>query len=86
MYMPIIRSHDDAYTVASAIYEWLQEGQAIDINFIRIRKQGIYLFAVGQAHRCNEGEQPYIACEFADFVLWPERKRINDALRSWSSS
>jgi hypothetical protein len=77
----IIKSHADAYTLAEGIFSALREGEILKINFINLRKEGIHFVVSGQSHR--EGrEGVYMSSELADFVLYPERKRVNDALRS----
>jgi hypothetical protein len=78
----MIRSHNDAYELATALDNTLAEGESVNINFIIIRKENDRLYATGQIHRHGEGEQKYVPCEFADFVIWPERKRFNDAIRN----
>lgn len=78
----MIRSHNDAYELATAIDNTLSEGQTVNINWMQIRKENDRLYVVGQIHRHDEGEQKYMPCEFADFVIWPERKRFNDAIRN----
>ena len=77
----MIRSHADAYELAQVIDNALAEGETLTLHLLQIRKQDDRLYAIGQSHRCDEGEQKYVPCEFADFVLWPERRRVNDWLR-----
>ena len=77
----IIKSHADAYRLAERIHNAMTEGEILRINFINLRKEGIHFVVSGQSH--NEGrEGVYMSSELADFVLYPERKRVNDALRS----
>ena len=88
----MIRSKRDAYKFAEALDNDLADGAKMNLNLIQIRKDNGYLYAVGQNHQCGH-EQKYTPAEFADFVLYPERKRINDwiqtqrymALMKWPS-
>lgn len=88
----MIRSKQDAYKFAEALDQDVAEGSSRNINLIQIRKENGYIYAVGQNHQCGH-EQKYTPAEFADFVIFPERKRINDwittqkwmALTKWPS-
>lgn len=78
--MKIIKSHRDAATVA---YQIEDAGQALNLNMIKVEIIDGFIYATGQEHRYGEGPQRYTASEFAEFVLWPERKRVNDWIRTY---
>lgn len=81
-----IRSHDDAYALAKAIDNTLAEGESKSFNLITVTKRDIWLYVTGQIY--NDGkETKFVPCELADFVLYPERKRVNDALKAeWNAA
>lgn len=79
--LKIIRSREDADTVAAMLDEQLQDGQSVSINLIDITKVDDMFTAIGQTARYSG---KYTPCEFADFVLYPERKRVNDWIRTYA--
>lgn len=77
--MKIIRTHQDAYDTANEIERILGNGQTVvSMNWINIKSVDGRFQVEGQSHRGNL----YYKSELADFVLFPERKRWNDAVRS----
>ncbi len=92
--MQAIRSYEDAYEIAEQIIERMEEGQAIGLNAITLRKVSSYRVKVAGAEYTHEENQRYgredhlessghfTSVELGEFILFPERKRVNDALTS----
>ncbi len=78
--MTIIRSYKDAYDTANEIEHKLENGATeVSMNWINIRLVDGKFQVSGHAH----GETTYgTKSELADFVLYPERKRWNDAVKA----
>ncbi len=70
-----ITSRQSAYEVACWIDEILAEGEHITLNTIAIIRCADRLIVTGR----TGGWTP---AELTDLVLWPQRKEVNDALRT----
>lgn len=70
-----ITSRAGAYAVACWIDESLAEGEHITLNTIAITRCADRLIVTGR----TGGWTP---AELTDLILWPERKEVNDALRT----
>jgi len=84
--MRTIRSYNDAYEVASEITERLKVGQTVGAGAITFRKQEDGRLAINNSefnYELGNGinvEVAMYSCEAADFVIFRDRKQINDAL------
>jgi hypothetical protein len=90
--MQAIKSYEDAYQVAEEIIERMDEGQTIGLNAITLRKVNSYSVKVAGAEFTYaenqrygredhlEGASHFTSVELGEFIFFPERKRVNDAL------
>jgi hypothetical protein len=74
----IIKSKAGAYETAEAIYNQLAEGEAITLNTITFERNDIYLLIT----MFGRDKARFVACEAAELILWPNRRELNDSIRS----
>ncbi len=72
----IITSRQLAYEVACWIDEVLAEGEHITLNTIAISRVDDRLIVASRPGH-------WTPAELADLIFWPERKEVNDALRTY---
>ncbi len=69
-----VRSHNDAYELAWQI----AQGGRFTANTITFEPVGDGATVI--CHRPDNPNPRYVSCELADFVIWPNRREINDWL------
>lgn len=80
----VIKSVADAYQVAAALFESLDEGQSTEWNCVEFTKlPDNYMSVKGWIKdKSLDGSGRWTACELADLALYPERKKFNDYIKS----
>jgi hypothetical protein len=74
----------DAYEIAEEVVERMAVGQTVGANAVHLTKtEESYVTVEGSSYNYETGRRTVprmTSCELAEFVFFPERKRINDAL------
>ena len=85
--MPVIRSLATAYDTAEALIAALNIGDTISMNGMSITKIGDFLVWAegGFEHYYHTSSHTYTSCELGEFVFSPERKAMNDWIRTWAT-
>jgi hypothetical protein len=78
-----IVSHHTAYIAALDLVSGMEIGDMVAPNAILIEKTDRYEVKISGSsynYDTRQEEVTMTTCEMADFVLYPERRRFNDAL------
>lgn len=79
-----IKSYEDAHELGSYIVEQMDVGQTVSFNAITLTKVDEFKIAVnGSEYNYQTGEnveKTMYGVELGEFIFFPERRRVNDAL------
>jgi hypothetical protein len=80
MDLKAIKSHADAYALATALEQKMANAETIEMNCISFTHYGDGKFSANWDYYYDH--KTFYTCELADFIIWPNRKAINDYLKS----